>query len=265
MAVASSLIAENMTQDDRFSSLKQDTNPFREQSRRHRNRSSNQDQGRRHSQRTRENNNDSSNRMTEAFGSYIEQQLGSQLPTRTNAYLPPSRARLASEPVNSFRSGSTRQNLTTDFTDSSSFPELKSVDSVAVSNKEKQSGWQTNGVDMVSKTTQSSQEETESDEVKPGWVRLSSGKITYGPPSTHYERMIYHMLQARNAALNDLRRRQEQYKQYDYEMYGDRMLYEDRLGGFSEDEDDEEESSTGDSGNSSYESDNNDGTYDDWY
>jgi len=256
-----------MTHEDRFGSLKQDSNPFREQSRRHRNRGNNDERSRRQSQRGHGDSNETPNRMAEAFGSYLEQQLGSHQSSRPNAYMPPSRVRLANEQANSFRSINRRQNTnqTTDFNDTSAFPELKSANNGVKSTNERSSGWEANGVDMISKPVQSNYEETESDEVRPGWVRLSNGKITYGPPSTHYERMIYHMLQARNAALNDLRRRHELHKQYDYEMYGDRMLYEDRLGGFSDEEDEDDESSNPDSGSSSYDSDNNDATSDDWY
>lgn len=252
-----------MTQKDRFGSLKHETNPFREQSRRHR--SNNQEQSRRKLQIHRENGNECSNKMAEALSSYIEQQLGSKHSTKTNVYLPPSRVRLGNESSNSFRRVSVHKNLRHDLTNLSLFPELESADSVTASNNEKPSGWEANGVDIISRTTQSNQEETESDEVKPRWIRLSSGTITYGPPSNHYEKMIYHVLQARNAALNDLKRRQEQYRQCDYEIYGDRMLYEDRLGDFSDDEDEDEGSSYVDSGCSSYDSDSYDTTTDDWY
>ena len=253
-----------MTHDDRFGSLRQESNPFREQSRRHRNRGSHDGKRRHSSQRSQENSSESPNRMAEAFGAYLEQQLGSHRPPKSSAYLPPSRVNTSQKQTNSFKVAHRQPYEQTDINDDSAFPELKPTNKDMDQSEGTSSGWQANGVEMISKPTQYGNEELDSEEVRPGWVRLSTGKITYGPPSTHYERMIYHMLQARNTALNDLRRRHQEYKQYDYEMYGDRMLYEDRLGSFSDSEDENEDSSGGDSGSSSYDSDN-DMPSDDWY
>jgi len=253
-----------MAQDDRFGSLKQESNPFREQTRRNRSRVFNDERNRRQSQRPQINNNQVRSKMTEAFGAYLEKQLGSQQAAPRSAYVPPTRSRFVHDSSSGFRSINRRKNQTTDFNDVTAFPELKEANNSLHPKIETNSGWEANGVDMISKPSQSHIEDTENDEIKPGWVRLSNGKITYGPPSSHYERMIYNMLQTRTAAMNELRKRHEQYRQYDYEMYGDRMLYEDRLGGFSEDEDDDDDSTAGDSGSSSYDSDN-DGPYDDWY
>lgn len=252
-----------MVQDDRFGSLRQESNPFREQSRRHRNRSTYDGKRRNPSQRNQETV-ESPNRMAEAFGAYLEQQLGSHQPPRSSAYMPPSRVNISQKQTNSFKVAHRQHYKQTDINDDSAFPELKPTNNNIDQSEGTSSGWLANGVEMISKPTQYGNEESDSEEVRPGWVRLSTGKITYGPPSTHYERMIYHMMQSRNTALNDLRKRHQEYKQYDYEMYGDRMLYEDRLGSFSDSEDENEDSSGGDSGSSSYDSDN-DGPSDDWY
>lgn len=273
-----------MSGSDRFGSLKDESNPFKEQSRRNRGRGSQRGSGdertNRAARRSESEQPAHSTRMAQTFGTYLEQQLGVQSKQQTNsAYVPPSRNRQnhthnnARDMGNSFKSMNRLSKTFADLNDESSFPELKPSHvnvphDVKVSTSGNSSGWQSNGVEMMSQGNKNKLVEEESDDVRPGWVRLSKGKMTYGPPSSNYERVIYNMLQARNSALNELRRRHELNRQYDYEMYGDRMLYEDRLGSFTdEEEEDEDDSSQDGGGSSSYDTDShsNDGYSDDWY
>jgi hypothetical protein len=263
-----------MAGDDRFSSLKEESNPFKEHSRRNRGRGSRRGASEERTPRTSEDSSESTSMMAQTFGTYLEQQLGAApsplAPTMPTAYVPPGRvrnARTAVNQVNLFKGTNREQRQGVDIGDSNAFPELgRGVENEKMSAAQTSgAGWKSNGVDMVSKASTIVREEPENDNVRPGWVRLSNGKVTYGPPSSNYERVIYHMYQARNSALNELRRRHEQYRQYDYEMYGDRWLYEERLGCFSDDEDDEDESVSGDGGSSNCESDGGDTASDDWY
>jgi len=272
-----------MSDNNRFGSLKDDTNPFKVQSRRNRGRGCQRvtgDESRNREARIQEPEQLTPNTtMAQTFGTYIEKQLGIASQQTNSAYVPPNRNRQSHTPINSreventFKSKSHVTKTLTDINDVLSFPELKQsykdIDDTFVSTAGTTgttSGWQSNGVEIMSQANKNNLVEEESDDIRPGWIRLTNGKISYGPPSSNYERVVYNNQQARNAVLNELRRRHEENKQYDYEMNGDRM-YEDRMGSFSDNEEDDDDSNLEDNISSSYDSDSqsNDGNSDDWY